>query len=105
MPSSPTRSQLGGVYVCALIIDALAPTFNGTKDILKAFKVAAYSSDRGLARRASSTSSPMLMILSVVGLYSFYLLYLGLPRLMRSPEDQAIGYVGVTSSSMIVVWA
>ena len=32
----------------------------------------------------------------VVGLYSFYLLYLGLPRLMRSPEDQSIGYVGVT---------
>ena len=34
---------LVGVYVIALIIDALAPSFGGTKDSLKAFKVAAYS--------------------------------------------------------------
>ena len=39
---------------------------------------------------------PQLAILGLVGLYSFYLLYLGLPRLMKSPEDQSIGYIGVT---------
>ena len=33
-----------GCYVLALIIDALAPSFGGTKDRVKAFKVAAYSS-------------------------------------------------------------
>ena len=35
--------SLAGVYLIALIIDALAPTFGGTKDRVKAFKVAAYS--------------------------------------------------------------
>ncbi len=35
---------LVGVYVLALIIDALAPTFGGTKNQMQALKVAAYSS-------------------------------------------------------------
>ena len=35
---------LGGVYILALIIDALAPNFHGTKNQLQALKVAAYSS-------------------------------------------------------------
>ena len=34
---------LVGVYVLALIIDGLAPTFSGEKNINQAFKVAAYS--------------------------------------------------------------
>ena len=35
---------LVGVYVLALIIDALAPTFSAEKNMNQAFKVAAYSS-------------------------------------------------------------
>lgn len=31
------------VYILALIIDALAPTFNGVRNQIQAFKVAAYS--------------------------------------------------------------
>ena len=36
-----------GLSWSALIIDALAPSFNGTKDPVKAFKVAAYSATAG----------------------------------------------------------
>src|SRR5690606_20987210 len=39
---------LVGVYVLALIIDALAPTFGSTKNIGQAHKLAAYSSTAGL---------------------------------------------------------
>ncbi|MCJ7641846.1 MAG: YIP1 family protein, partial [Desulfobacterales bacterium] len=38
---------LVGVYILALIIDALAPTFSGEKSINQAFKVASYSSTPG----------------------------------------------------------
>ena len=95
--------QLAGVYVCALIIDALAPTFKGTKNFLNAFKVAAYSFTAAWLAQIFNIV-PQLAILGIVGLYSFYLLYLGLPRLMKSPQDQSIGYVGVTVFAMIVVW-
>ena len=95
--------QLAGVYVCALIIDALAPTFKGTKNFLNAFKVAAYSFTAAWLAGIFNII-PQLAILGIVGLYSFYLLYLGLPRLMKSPEDQSIGYIGVTVFAMIIVW-
>ena len=35
--------SLASVFVLALIIDALAPTFGGTKNQVQALKVAAYS--------------------------------------------------------------
>src|SRR4051812_38989770 len=34
--------SLGAVYLMALIIDALAPTFGGEKNFMQAFKVAAF---------------------------------------------------------------
>ena len=82
---------LAAPYILALIIDALAPTFNGQRSQIQALKVAAYS------LTASWLSGifllvPMLSILSIVGLYSLYLLYLGLPVLMKTPRDKSVAY-------------
>jgi len=94
---------LVSVYVNALIIDALAPSFGGTKNSLKAFKVAAYS---GTAAWVAGIFQiiPLLGILGILGLYSLYLLYLGLPRLMAVSADKAIGYTVVVVISWIVVY-
>jgi hypothetical protein len=91
------------IYVLALIIDALAPTFGGTKDQVKAFKVAAYSWTAAYVAGIFAII-PALAWLGLVGLYSLYLLYLGLPRLMRSPEDKALGYTALTILAAIVLW-
>ncbi len=95
--------SLASVYVMALIIDALAPNFGGTRNQIQAFKVAAY------AMTASWLAGifgiiPALGILAILGLYSFYLLYLGLPRLMRVSQDKAIGYTVLVIVAAIVVW-
>ncbi len=95
---------LASVYISALVIDALAPSFGGTKDSLKAFKVAAYSATAAWVAQIFQII-PMLGILSIVGLYSLYLLYLGLPRLMRVSEDKAIGYTVVVIIVQIVLYA
>lgn len=94
---------LGGVYVAALVIDALAPTFKGTKNFLNAFKVAAYS---GTAMWLAGIFwvLPQLIFLAIVGLYSFYLLYLGLPRLMKVQQDQAVAYVGIVIVVQLVIY-
>jgi hypothetical protein len=45
----------------------------------------------------------MLGVLAfIVGLYGLYLLYLGLPVLMRCPKDKSIGYTIVTVLCAIV---
>src|ERR1700710_2788480 len=54
------------VYIAALIIDALAPSFGGTKDQLKAFKVAAYSSTAAWVAGVFNII-PMLGILALIG--------------------------------------
>ena len=91
-----------GVYVLSLIIDALAPTFGGQKDRMQALKVAAYS---GTAAWVAGIFLifPPVMLLAVLGLYSFYLLYLGLPRLMKTPQDKATGYTAAVVVAAIVI--
>jgi hypothetical protein len=84
--------SLVGVFVMSLVIEALAPSFGGTKDNLKAFKVAAYFPTAAWVAGAFGLL-PWFGFLAILGLYSFYLLYLGLPRLMKVPQDKALGYV------------
>jgi hypothetical protein len=92
------------VYVLALIIDALAPTFGGQKGHISALKVAVYSATAAWVAGIFSLI-PLLGILGLVGaIYSLYLLYLGLPILMKSPQDKAAGYTIVTIIAAIVVW-
>lgn len=95
--------SLASVYVSALVIDALAPSFGGTKDSLKAFKVAAYSATAAWLAGIFGII-PMLSILSIVGLYSLYLLYLGLPRLMRVADDKAVGYTVVVIVVQVLLY-
>jgi hypothetical protein len=82
---------LVGVYVLSLIIDALAPTFGGTKSPIQALKVATYSSTAAWVSGIFAIM-PGLRMLGILGLYSVYLLYLGLPVLMKATKDRAVAY-------------
>lgn len=92
-----------GVYLSALIIDALAPSFGGQKNRIQAFKVVAYASTAAWLAGVFQLI-PMLSILGVVGLYSLYLLWKGLPRLMKTPENKTLGYVLVVIVVSVIVW-
>jgi hypothetical protein len=94
--------SLGGVYVLALIIDALAPNFNGSKNMNQALKLAVYSSTASWLAGIFSLI-PGLGILGLLGLYSLYLLFLGLPVLMKAPEDKAVAYTAVTVVCALVI--
>ncbi|HEV2366244.1 MAG TPA: Yip1 family protein [Caulobacteraceae bacterium] len=94
--------SLGLLYVIALIIDALAPSFEGQKDRIQALKVAVYSYTAAWVAGVFLLI-PVLSILALVGLYSLYLLYRGLPRLMKAPESKALAYTAVSVICAIVV--
>jgi hypothetical protein len=95
--------SLASVYVLAMIIDTLAPTFNGKRNQTQALKVAAYSSTAAWVAGIFSLI-PYLRILTILGLYSVYLLYLGLPVLMKTPRDRALAYTGVVLIAAIVLF-
>ncbi len=94
---------LGGVFVLALIIDALAPSFGGTQNQVQALKVSAYSSTASWVAGIFGLV-PALGILGILGLYSLYLLYLGLPVLMKAPAEKAMGYTVVVIIAAIVLF-
>ena len=93
---------LGGVYVLALIIDALAVNFGGTKNMNQALKLAIYSATASWLAGIFSMV-PGLSILGLLGLYSLYLLYTGLPVLMKAPDDKAQTYTIVIVVCAIVI--
>ena len=93
-----------GVFILSIIINALAPTFGGQKDSTLALKVAVYSYTPAWVAAAFNIL-PMLGILALIGaLYGMYLLYLGLPRLMKAPADKAAGYTITVVVSAIVLY-
>jgi hypothetical protein len=94
---------LAGVYVLAVIIDALAPNFQGTANRIQALKVAAYSSTAAWLAAVFAVL-PALSILGILGLYSIYLLYVGLPILMKSPVEKAGSYTVVVILVAIVLF-
>jgi hypothetical protein len=86
---------LAMVFVMGLLIDALAPSFGGQKNQLNALKVMAYA-------YTPSYVGGLLMILPFLApltilfaLYGIYLLYLGLPHLMKCPREKAPVYTVV----------
>jgi hypothetical protein len=85
---------LATVFILALVIDGLAPSFGGEKNQTQALKVAAYSATASWLAGIFGLV-PALAILGIVGLYSLYLLYLGLPIVMKAPQDKALGYTAI----------
>ena len=94
--------SLVSVYISALVIDALAPSFGGEKNFMQAFKVAAFAPTAAWVAGIFNIL-PALSILSIVGLYSLYLLFTGLAPLMRTPEDKSIPYTVVVIIAAIVL--
>jgi hypothetical protein len=92
-----------GVFVLSLIIDALAPSFGGEKNSLLALKVAVYSYTPAWVAGVLQVLPVLGVLVVLAGLYGLYLLYLGLPRLMKCPEDKAIGYTVVVVICAIVL--
>ena len=79
------------VLILGLIIDLLAPTFGGRRDFEDAFKLAVYSCTP-LWLAGIFLILPGLRFLLLTGCYSIYLLWLGIPRLMKVPEQQAANF-------------
>lgn len=96
---------LAGVYILALIIDALAPTFAGQRGKMQALKVAAYAATPAWLAGILSLVPALGLLGLLAALYSLYLLYLGLPLLMKAPEAKATAYTVTVVIAAILIFA
>jgi hypothetical protein len=92
------------VYILALIINALATTFDGRKDFESALKLSVYSSTP-IWLVGVFLLIPWLSFLTILALYGLYLLWIGLPPLMKSPEgNKTLGYAVAIVVTAIVLY-
>ena len=94
--------SLVGVYVLALIVDFLAPTFSGEKNSSQALKLAAYSYTAGWLAGIFAII-PALGFLMILGLYGLYLIYTGIPVLMKASREKALGYTAAVVIAAIII--
>jgi len=92
-----------GIYVVALIVDALAPRFSGQRSRAQALKVVAYASTPGWLGGAFLLIPSLGMLTLLAGLYGAYILYLGLPLLMKAPKEKAVPYIAAVIGCAIVL--
>ena len=91
-------------YVVALIVNALAPTFGGQKDQTQALKTIAYAWTAYWIASIGTIVPWLGWLIGIAGgIYSIYLLYLGLPHTMKCPPDKAAGYTAVSVVIAIVL--
>jgi hypothetical protein len=92
------------MHVIAVVIDALAPRFNSRKNMTAAQKVAVYSWTPALVAGALAIVPVLTPLILLSSLYSLYVFYIGLPILMETPKERAVGYFAVVLVASIVVW-
>lgn len=83
------------IYVLGMIANALAPTFQGEKNLPNAVKLVAYGSTAGLLGGLFNLLPALSMLGLLAALYSIYLIYTGIPVMMKAPEGKAVGYTAV----------
>lgn len=93
------------VYVLAVVVDALAPNFGGTQSRIQALKLVVYGSTAALVGGIFSLVPALSNLGLLAALYSIYLFYVGLPVLMKCPQDKAVGYTVVVGLiSLVAGW-
>lgn len=99
--------SLVGVFLMALLVDALATQFGGVKNQVAALKLVAYSlTSAWVASILLLVPSFLLGLVVILAMfYGLYLFWLGLPALMKCPKDKAAVYTVVVVVVTIVVGA
>jgi hypothetical protein len=92
------------VFICAMVIDALAPSFGSEKNMGRSVQLVAYSYTPGWIGGLLALYPPLSMIGALFGLYGLYIMYIGLPKMKKTPQDKQISYFVVSLITVIVIY-
>lgn len=101
---------LVGVAIMGFIFAKLAPSFGGQDDVNQGLKLAAYAATPGWIAGIFIIVPFIGWIVALLGaIYGLYVLYLGIPVLMRNPQEKTLVYaiaaiVVAIIISFVLVW-
>jgi hypothetical protein len=93
---------IAGVYISALVIDMLAPSFGTTKNFGKTLQLVVYSYTPMLVAGIFYILPSLGIIGLIAGIYGLYILYIGIKPMLQTPDDKITVYFVV---SLIVIIA
>ena len=93
------------LFVLAFIVDALAPTFGAQKSMPQALKLTVFANTPAWVFGLAAIIPFLGWLAALLGaLYCIYVFYLGLPKLMKNPEEKTVPYMVVIILAAIVLW-
>jgi hypothetical protein len=96
---------LAAVYLFALIVNELAPSFASAKNMTAALKLAAYSMTPAWVAGVLYLVPGLANLVILASLYGLYLLYLGFATpMMETPKDKIPAYLGISFVVAVVLF-
>jgi hypothetical protein len=92
------------VYLAALVINMLAPSFGSEKNMGRSIQLVAYSYTPFWVGGILNILPFLSWLGMLFGLYGLYLMYVGLPFTMKTPQDKNIVYLIVSIIVLIIVY-
>ncbi len=93
-----------GVFISALVIDALAPSFGSEKNMARSVQLVSYSYTPVWIGGLLAILPVLRWIGAIAGAaYGLYLLYIGLPKIKKTPADKQVGYFVVSLLVTVVI--
>jgi hypothetical protein len=84
------------------LASALAPTFGGQSNLVQGLKLAVFGATPMMLAGVLNILPALSIIGLLVALYSLYVMYLGLPVLMKNPKEKTIVYMVVLIIASII---
>jgi hypothetical protein len=94
-----------GMYISAIIITELASSFSSKRDLDACYRLVIYSLSAYYAASALTNLLPFLRELNILGLYSLYLFWVGAAIVLKTPDDNKVGFVVVSNLVILGVYA
>jgi len=91
------------IYLVALLIQQLAPRFQGACTLLDALKLTGYSMTPGMVAGVFSLFPPLGFISFIAAIYGIYLLWLGVPVMIGVPQEKRPVFLAAVIVGTIII--
>ena len=92
---------LVGVYIAAVVVEKLAPTFQSKGNTTQALKLVVFAYTPVWIAGVLNLVPALGVLVVIAALYAIYLFYLGLSPIMSTPADKVISYMVV--SALVII--
>jgi Yip1 domain len=110
VPVASGLAMMVTTYILTLVMtfgmgwlaSALAPTFGGQSNLVQGLKLAVFGGTPMMLAGVLNAVPALSIIGLLVALYSLYVMYLGLPVLMKNPKEKTVAYMVVLIIASII---